>query len=113
MAGFINTAGRSVAGSVNAVTTTAYWLIWPHIVEFEQSGEQRAEYRATLIERLAAGLTKRFGGGFSRGNIWQMSLFYKTYLTDRIFQTLFGELPESCWRTKLGFVFEGEYRLVE
>ena len=66
VAGVIDAARRSAARSVNAVMTAAYWFIGRYIVEFEQSGEERAEYRAALIERLAADLTKRFGRGFSR-----------------------------------------------
>ena len=94
VAGVIDAARRSAARSVNAVMTAAYWFIGRYIVEFEQSGEERAKYRAALIERLAADLTKRFGRGFSRQNIWQMRLFYQTYPPERILQTLSGELSE-------------------
>ena len=43
-------AKRSAARSVNAVMTAAYWMIGRRIVEFEQSGESRAEYGSALIE---------------------------------------------------------------
>ena len=39
----IDSARDSAARSVNAAMTTAYWLIGRRIVEFEQSGEERAE----------------------------------------------------------------------
>ncbi len=96
--GLIDAARRSAARSVNAVMTAAYWLVGRYIVEFEQAGEDRAEYRAALIERLASDLTKRFGRGFSRQNIWQMRLFYQTYPPQRILQTPSGEselIPSS------------------
>jgi len=87
----VDAAKRSAARSVNAVMTAAYWLIGRYIVEFEQSGEERAEYGVALIERLSTDLTKRFGRGFSRQNIWQMRLFYQIYPPERILQTLSGE----------------------
>ena len=88
----IDTARESAARSVNAAMTAAYWLIGHRIVEFEQSGEERAEYGTALIERLAEDLTGRFGRGFSRQNLQHMRLFYLAYPPDRIRQTLSGKL---------------------
>ncbi len=87
----IDAARESAARSVNAAMTAAYWLIGRRIVEFEQSGEERAEYGAALIERLAEDLTGRFGRGFSLQNIYNMRLFYLSYPPDRILQTASGE----------------------
>ena len=87
----IDAARQSAAQSVNAVMTAAYWRIGQCIVEFEQSGEKRAEYGTTLIERLAVDMTERFGRGFSRQNIWQMRQFYLLYPPERILQTASGE----------------------
>ncbi len=87
----VDSARQSAARSVNAVMTAAYWMIGRRIVEFEQSGEKRAEYGTALLERLAADLTQRFGRGFSRQNIQQMRLFYLSYPSDQIKQTLSGE----------------------
>ena len=61
----VDAARESAARSVNAAMTAAYWLVGRRIVEFEQSGEERADYGAALIERLAEDLTGRFGRGFS------------------------------------------------
>ena len=91
----IDEARRTAARSVNAVMTAAYWMIGQHIVEFEQSGEERAEYGTALVERLAVDLTERFGRGFSRQNIWQMRLFYQSYPPEQILQTLSGESESS------------------
>lgn len=91
----IDTSRGLATRSVNAVMTAAYWLIGHRIVEFEQSGEERAKYGTALIERLAADLTQRFGRGFSRQNIWQMRLFYLSYPSVQIQQTLSGELQRS------------------
>ena len=83
----IDAARESAARSVNAAMTAAYWLIGRRIVEFEQSGEDRAEYGAALIERLAEDLAVRFGRGFSLRNIYNIRLFYLAHPTDRILQT--------------------------
>ena len=88
----IDAARESAARSANAAMTAAYWLVGRRIVEFEQSGEDRAEYGAALIERLAADLTARFGRGFSRQNMYYMRQFYLSYKPDRILQTLSGTL---------------------
>ena len=72
----IDAARESAARSVNAAMTAAYWLTGRRIVEFEQSGTERAKYGAALLERLAADLTGRFGRGFSRQNVQNMRLFY-------------------------------------
>ena len=87
----IDAARESAARSVNAAMTAAYWLTGRRIVEFEQSGGERAEYGAALIERLAEDLTGRFGPGFSLQNIYNMRLFYLSYPPDRILQTASGE----------------------
>ena len=97
----IDAARESAVRSVNAAMTAAYWLIGRRIVEFEQSGEERAEYGAALIERLAEDLTGRFDRGFSRQNVQNMRLFYLSYPIEKIRQTVSGKLPASPrWRIR-------------
>ncbi len=72
----LEAARRAAARSVNALMTASYWEIGRRIVEFEQGGKGRAEYGEALIERLADDLSRRFGRGFSRQNLWQMRQFY-------------------------------------
>ena len=91
----IDAARESAVRSVNAAMTAAYWLIGRRIVEFEQSGEERAEYGAALIERLAEDLTGRFGRGFSRQNVQNMRLFYLSCPPEKIHQTLSGKRAPS------------------
>ena len=87
----IDAARESAARSVNAAMTAAYWLIGRRIVEFEQSGEDRAEYGAALIERLAEDLTVQFGRGFSRQNVQNMRLFYLSFPPGKICQIVSGK----------------------
>ena len=70
--------------------TAVYWMVGRRIVEFEQSGEERAEYGAALIARLAVDLTDRFGSGYSRQNLQNMRQFYLLYPPGQIRQTVSG-----------------------
>ena len=74
-------------------------MIGRHIVEYEQSGEERAACGANLIERLAIHTTRRFGRGFSRQNLWQIRQFGLVYPLGRIPQTLSGESAQPLPRS--------------
>ena len=92
----VESARRVSARSVNAVMTATYWEIGRRVVEFEQKGKKRAEYRT--IERLAADLTVRFGRGFGRANLAQMRKFFLTWPQSNIVQTLSGpQLKKANW----------------
>ena len=84
----VDAARQSAARSVNAVMTAAYWLIGRHIVEFEQSDEQRADYGEEIVERLATDLSAHYGRGFSTRNVWNMKAFYLAW---PILQTVSAE----------------------
>lgn len=47
----LNTARSASARNINALVTATYWEIGRRIVEFEQRGEERAEYGEALIRR--------------------------------------------------------------
>ena len=99
VAGVVDAARQSAARSVNALMTGAYWMIGRHIVEFEQSGAERAAYGANLIEKLATDMTQRYGRGFSRQNLWQMRQFSLAYPPERILQTASGESAQPLPRS--------------
>ena len=88
--GIVDVARSAAVRSVNAAMTAAYWMIGQRIVEFEQSGAERAAYGAALLGRLAADLSRRFGRGFSRQNLQQMRQFYLAFRKDQICQTASG-----------------------
>ena len=52
------------------------WQIGHYIVEYEQKGNERAEYGAELLNNLSHDLTIAYGKGFSRSNIVYMRKFY-------------------------------------
>ena len=87
VAELLESARRASARATNAVMTATYWEIGRRVVEYEQSGEKRAEYGERLIERLSADLIKRFGKGFSLVNLRKMRSFYLGWLPSKIRQT--------------------------
>ncbi|WP_338846753.1 PDDEXK nuclease domain-containing protein [Massilia sp. W12] len=76
----VATRGRVQAvQAVNRELLATYWQIGQHIVEFEQAGQQRADYGKALITQLARDLRLRHGKGFSRSNLIYMRQLYLQY----------------------------------
>jgi predicted nuclease of restriction endonuclease-like (RecB) superfamily len=65
--------------AVNIQLLETYWQIGRHIVEFEQGGNERAEYGKALISTLAKDLTLLHGKGFSISNVKRFRQFYLAY----------------------------------
>ena len=84
----LDAARQAAAGSVNALMTTSYWEIGRRIVQAEQKGRRRAGYGEQLMARLSAGLTARFGRGFSPDNLENMLRFFAAYPLEAISETL-------------------------
>jgi len=56
-----------------------YWEIGKRIVEFKQSGKERADYGSGLLDRLSRDLIEKYGRGFSTDNLERMRKFYSTF----------------------------------
>ncbi len=69
-------AKSKAAISINTELLEANWRTGKYIVEFEQGGNERAQYGANLINRLAKDLTVLRGKGFSKSNILYMRKLY-------------------------------------
>jgi predicted nuclease of restriction endonuclease-like (RecB) superfamily len=93
----IASARNTVARGVDLVQVHTNFEIGRHIVEFEQQGDQRAEYGARLLKLLAARLSVEFGNGFSLSNLKLMRQFYVVY-APRISQTVSGFSPSKTPR---------------
>ena len=65
--------------AVNFAMVQAYWNIGRVIVEEEQKGRAKADYGEYLIRELSERLTKDFGKGFNRRNLWFMRSFYMSF----------------------------------
>lgn len=83
-------ARGNVVRAVNANMVTAYWLIGREIVHALQGGEARARYGKKVIDTLSAGLSTRFGNGYSVANLKNFRQFYASYQSRQI-----GYLPGS------------------
>ncbi len=85
-------ARTNVAREVNTELLNTYWNIGRIICQYEQSVPDRADYGKQTLKELAKELTREFGKGFSRANLYNMRLFYQTY--EKI-QTVSGKLSWS------------------
>ncbi|GAB62266.1 MAG: DUF1016 family protein [Candidatus Jettenia sp.] len=100
----LESARRTSVRTINTIMTATYWEIGRRIVEYEQGGIGKADYGKKLIDHLAIDLTKKFGRGFGRSNLFQMRSFYLAYST--IVQTPSGQLnsnnPSQIFQTSSG-----------
>ena len=84
----LDSARRASVRAVNAFMTATYWEVGRRIVEFEQGGENRAEYGRKLIEHLSKDLTWRFGRGFGQRNVEGMRQFFLVFPTTLVQERL-------------------------
>lgn len=75
----IEQARQNAVKAVNTELVKANWEIGRHVVEYEQHGQERAEYGSDLLSRLSKDLRQRYGKGFGRRNILDMRRFYLAY----------------------------------
>ncbi|MEO6253731.1 MAG: DUF1016 N-terminal domain-containing protein [Ferruginibacter sp.] len=88
----IEQARQNAIKAINTELVKANWEIGRHIVEFEQQGQQRAEYETDLLARLSKDLKLLYGKGFGRRNILDMRRFY---LACQKWQTMSAKLSWS------------------
>ncbi len=75
----IDEAKNHVRTAVNTAMVYTYYGVGQYIVEDEQQGEKRAEYGKTVLKRLSARLTEKYGEGWSYSNLRQIRQFYMVY----------------------------------
>ncbi len=85
----IDVAQRRAYQSINQVLVQRNWLLGKRIAEEVMQGESRAEYGAKVIKELAKELTKIYGKGFSRTNLYNFFTFYKYF--PQIVQSMTGQ----------------------
>lgn len=88
----VKKARANAAHAVNTELLRANWDIGKHLVEYEQHGNERAEYGSDLLTRISKDLTLNFGKGFSRRNVLDMRRFY---ITHEKWQTVSAKLSWS------------------
>lgn len=75
----LHSGRQQAAQTINTILVQTYWHIGQHIVEFEQKGNERAEYGTQLFERLSKDLTLLYGKGFGRSNLLYMRKLYQNF----------------------------------
>lgn len=65
--------------SVNIALVERNWLIGYRIAEEELKGQDRANYGVEVIKNLSKELTKEYGKGFDRSNLYRFLNFYKNF----------------------------------
>lgn len=95
----IERARENAVRAINTELVKANWEIGRHIIEYEQHGEERAEYGTALLTSLSKDLRKKYGTGFGRRNILDMRRFYLTY---QKWQTVSAKLSWSHYIALVG-----------
>ena len=75
----IEVSQKEAYRSVNTILSQRNWLIGYRIAEEELDGEERAEYGAEVIKRLSKELTKKYGKGYTKTNLYNFYRFYKCF----------------------------------
>lgn len=73
---------------VNECLVRRNWFLGKLISEEELQGSERAKYGLNVINNLSKNLTKEFGKGFSRRDLYNYLTFYKQF--DALFQSVDG-----------------------
>ena len=89
MRGIITVARENAYQAVNIALVQRNWLIGRRIAEEELRGEDRAEYGLEIVKKLSKELTNEFGKGFTKTNLYNFYMFYKTF--PEIFHSLSGK----------------------
>jgi predicted nuclease of restriction endonuclease-like (RecB) superfamily len=85
----IDASQKQAYQAVNMFLVKRNWLIGHRIAEEELKGEERAEYGLKVIKQLSKELTKIYGKGFTKTNLYSFYSFYKCF--PEIFHSLSGK----------------------
>ena len=106
----IDSASQALLGraakAVNQALVVRNWLIGAHLLEFEQSGQDRATYGERLLSNLSADLKARGLKGLGISMLKNCRQFYRLYPGIR--QSLAGELGTIAMRPEIGQSAIGE-----
>ena len=75
----IETSPKQAYHAVDTILSQRNWLIGYRIAEEELMGENRAEYGVNVIKQLSEELTKLYGKGYDRSNLYHYLRFYKEF----------------------------------
>ncbi|HBZ64255.1 MAG TPA: DUF1016 domain-containing protein [Lachnospiraceae bacterium] len=79
MCGIIESSQKTAYRAVNTLLVQRNWLLGYRIAEEELGGDERSEYGLKVIKEISKELTKRYGKGYDRSNLYHCLKFYKTF----------------------------------
>lgn len=85
----IEVSQKAAYRSVNSILSQRNWLIGYRISKEELNGKDRAQYGTEVIKKLSKELTRKYGKGFTKTNLYSFYRFYKCF--PKIFHTLCGK----------------------
>jgi predicted nuclease of restriction endonuclease-like (RecB) superfamily len=95
----LETGRANIAHTINIELLKTKWEIGFHIIEFEQNGQDKAEYGSAILDQLSHDLKTKYGKGFSRRNVLDMRRFYIYF---PIWQTVSAKLSWSHYVELIG-----------
>ena len=103
MCGIIESSQKAAYQAVNIALVQRNWLIGYRIAEEELGGDERSEYGVEVINEISKELTKRYGKGYDRSNLYHCLKFYKTFpeIVDTAYRQSAALLSWSHYRTLL------------
>ena len=75
----IETAQRQAYNAVDVLLVQRNWLIGSRIAAEAIGADDRAKYGAEIIKKLSKELSKKYGKGFDRSNLYNCLRFYNMY----------------------------------
>lgn len=96
MRGVIESSQKAAYQAVNTTLVQRNWLLGYRIASEEMQGKERAKYGAEIIKRLSKALSKEYGKGYTKTNLYSFYSFYKAY--PEIFHSVSGKsMPLLSW----------------
>jgi len=96
----IEAAQRFAYKAVDIAMVKRNWLLGKRISEEELQGNDRAKYGAEIIKKLSAELTRIYGKGFTKTNLYSYTEFYKAF--SEIFHAVSGKFSENIFHAVSG-----------
>lgn len=98
----IDSAKINAYNAINYSLVCRNWLLGKRIYEEELNGKDRASYGNTVIKNLSKELTKIYGKGFDRSNLYRFLKFYE----------YFPEIVDTVSRQSLKLLSWTHYRIL-
>lgn len=98
----IETSQKNVYQAINTALVYRNWLMGYRISEEILKVDNRAEYGGQVIKKLSKELTRIYGKGFDRANLYRCYKFYKC----------FPEIVDSVRRQSSGLLSWTHYRVL-